>query len=43
VELAVGAVALAGKTLPWLGPQTVSISVKSGFRGDTIFIDVACQ
>jgi hypothetical protein len=39
----VGAVALAGKTLPKTGPQTVSVTVKPGFRGDTIFIDVACQ
>ena len=39
----VGAVSLAGKTLPRSGPQTVSVSVKSTFRGDTIFIDVACQ
>lgn len=38
----VGAVTLAGKALPRSGPQTVSVSVKSPFRGDTIFIDVAC-
>ena len=38
----VGAVALAGKTLAKAGPQTVSVSVTKGFKGDTIFIDVAC-
>jgi hypothetical protein len=38
----VGAVAVGGKTLPKAGPQTVSISVTSGFKGDTIFLDAAC-
>ena len=38
----VGAVAVAGKTLPKSGPQTVAVSITKGFKGDTVFIDVAC-
>lgn len=40
---AVGAVAVGGKTLAKAGPQTVSVSVAKGFKGDTIFVDVACK
>ena len=39
---AVGAVKLAGKTLPKSGPQTVAVSIAKAFKGDTVFIDVAC-
>lgn len=38
----VGAVALAGKVLQKAGPQTVTVSVKPGFKGNTIWVDVAC-
>jgi hypothetical protein len=38
----VGTVALAGKKLAKSGPQTVAVSVTNGFKGDTIFLDVAC-
>jgi hypothetical protein len=39
----VGAIALAGKLLPTPGPQTVAVNVKRGFKGDTIWVDVACM
>jgi hypothetical protein len=39
----VGAVALAGKVLPKAGPQTVAVSVKPGFKGNTIWVDVVCN
>jgi hypothetical protein len=38
----VGEVAVGGKVLPKPGPQTVAVNVKPGFKGDTIWVDVAC-
>ncbi len=38
----VGEIAVAGSVLPKKGPQNVSVQVKPSWRGETIFVDVAC-
>jgi hypothetical protein len=38
----VGEVAVAGNLLAKSGPQTVAVSVRKGFNGNTIWVDVAC-
>jgi hypothetical protein len=39
----IGAIAVDYKVLPKQGPQTVAVTIKSTWQGDTIFIDVACK
>jgi hypothetical protein len=39
----IGAVAVDYKLLPKEGPQTVAVTIRSTWQGDTIFVDVACK
>jgi hypothetical protein len=38
----VGEIAVDGRILSKPGPQTVSVKVTPGFKGDTLWVDVAC-